>query len=50
MEQSPSWEADSRSATQEMPPLLRDPKVHYRLHKGPPVVPILNHMHKINSD
>jgi len=28
MEQSHSWEADSHSATQEIPHLLRHPKVH----------------------
>jgi hypothetical protein len=31
-EQSPSWEANSHSATQEIPRPLRNPKVHYRVH------------------
>jgi hypothetical protein len=31
MEQSPSSEADSHSASQEIPCLLWDPKVHYRV-------------------
>jgi hypothetical protein len=29
-----SWEADSRSATQEIPPLLRNPKVRCRIQEN----------------
>ena len=39
--QSPSWEANWFAASQEIPHISRNPKVHYRTHKRPPPVSIL---------
>jgi len=42
MEQSPSWEANWSAASQEIPRILWNPKVHHRTHKRTPPVPILS--------
>jgi hypothetical protein len=38
------WEANSRSASQEIPLLLRNNKVYYRDHKSRSPVPVLSHI------
>jgi len=41
MMQSPSWEANWFAASQEIPRISRNPKIHYRTHKRPPPVSIM---------
>jgi hypothetical protein len=49
MQQSPSWEAKRFSASQEIPPVLWKPTVHYRIHKCPPPVPIMSQLDSVHT-
>ena len=49
MEQSPSWEANQLSASQEIPRRLWNPNVHYCIYKYPSSTPTLNQIKPVHA-
>ena len=49
MEQRPSWEANQFSASQEIPCILWNPKVHYHIYKSSPTCTILSYVNSVHT-
>jgi len=49
MEQNPSWKARSSSASQEIPSILLNPKVHYPVQKHPRRVSVISQINPVHA-
>jgi len=49
MKQSPSSEANINLADQQIPRILWNPKVYYRVYKSSPLDPILSQMNSVHT-
>jgi hypothetical protein len=48
MELSPSWGASRSSASQEIPCILSNPNIHYRVYNSLPPVPVLSQINPVH--
>jgi hypothetical protein len=49
MQHTPFWKTNSFLTSQQLPRILWNPKVHYRLHKSSPPVAILSHINPCST-